>query len=436
MDDGPLPRHAPSRLAHSVRALKNRDFRIFLAGQFVSLAGTWMQTVAQSWLVYRLTGSSLLLGSAAFASQIPVLLFSPLGGLAADRLSRRKVVLATQVLSMLLAGALAWLTLSGKVRVAHIFALAACLGVVNAFDIPARQAFIVDMVGRKDLINAIALNSSMFNSARIIGPALAGLLVGAVGEGWCFFGNALSYTAVIAGLLLMTTREHVHHDGNATPLEGIKEGLRFIRDTTPVRALLMLLGLASFLGMPYAVLMPIFADRVLHAGPRGLGLLMASTGTGALLGALFLATRSDTKGLGKAVAAASGAFGLTLVLFSLSRSLWLSAAILVPTGFFMMLHMGATNTLIQSMTPDGLRGRVMAFYSMVFLGMAPLGSLLAGAAADSIGAPLTVALCGAACMLGAAAFASVLPGIRHEARRLILAQEATASLPPESGSPA
>ncbi|MFA6318009.1 MAG: MFS transporter [Elusimicrobiota bacterium] len=431
MADADAAPQGPSRVSRSLRAFKNRDFRLFLGGQLVSLAGTWMQTVAQSWLVYRLTGSSLLLGATAFCSQIPVMLLSPLGGFAADRFSRRKVVLVCQTASMLLAGLLAGLTLSDQVRIEHVFVLAACLGVVNAFDIPARQAFIVDMVGRKDLINAIALNSSMFNSARIIGPAVAGVLVTAVGEGWCFLGNSLSYLAVIGGLLVMTTREGRRRDTGATPLQNIKEGLAFVRDTKPVRSLLILLGLTSLLGMPYAVLMPIFADRVLGAGAHGLGLLMASSGTGALVGALFLAGRSDTQGLGKLIAGCSMLFGACLVLFSLSRTFWVSAILLVPAGFCMMIHMGATNTLIQSMTPDGLRGRVMAFYSMVFMGMAPFGSLIAGACADSLGAPVTVALCGTACVAAGSFFASALPGLRPEARRLILAQEA--ALPPESG---
>ncbi|MBI4678712.1 MAG: MFS transporter [Elusimicrobia bacterium] len=416
-----------ARIAHALRALKNRDFRLFLSGQMVSLAGTWMQTVAQAWLVYRLTGSSFLLGSVAFCGQLPILLFSPLGGIVADRFDRRRVVLVTQALSMLLAAVLAGLTLSGRVTVGHIFALAACLGAANAFDIPARQAFIVDMVGRKDLINAIALNSSMFNGARIIGPAAAGVLVGAVGEGWCFLANSASYLAVIAGLVMMRTAERSRPAGTASPLENVLEGFRFVRDTKPVRALLLLLGLTSLVGMPYAVLMPIFADRVLHGGARGLGLLMAASGAGALIGALALAVRENTQGMGKLIAAASAVFGACLVLFSLSRSLWLSAALLVPVGFCMMTHMACTNTLIQSMAPDGLRGRVMAFYSMVFMGMAPFGSLLAGATADSLGAPTTVALCGAACILAASGFASVLPSIRPEARRLILAAEMDAA---------
>jgi MFS family permease len=271
-----------SRWQVALRALRHRNFQLFFSGQLISLIGTWMQSVAQSWLVYRLTGSALLLGSVGFASQVPVFLFSPLGGIAADRINRRYIVITTQIAAMLLALILAALTLLGKVQVWHVFVLASLLGVVNAFDIPGRQSFLVEMVGRDDLMNAIALNSSMFNGARVIGPAIAGILVAKFGEGWCFFGNGVSYIAVIVGLLLMRVQAPVRA-AMASPLEHMMEGFRFVNETAPIRALLLLLGLVSLVGMPYVVLMPIFADQILHGGARGLGILMGATGVGALL---------------------------------------------------------------------------------------------------------------------------------------------------------
>jgi MFS family permease len=416
---------AESRLRSTVRALRHRNFRLFFLGQLISLIGTWMQTVALSWLVYRLTGSSALLGSVNFASQIPVFLLSPLGGVVADRYSRHRVVVATQTASMLLACALAGLTLFNVIKVWEIFVLSALLGVVNAFDIPARQAFIVEMTSREDLINAIALNSSAFNGARIIGPAVAGILVAAVGEGWCFFANAVSYIAVIAGLLMMRVAPFRSSHGETSALRHVIEGFGFVAHTGPIRALLLLVGLVSLAGMPFSVLMPIFADRILHAGAEGLGILMGISGAGALAGALILASRQTVRGLGRWVALSSGIFSALLIVFAYSRWFWLSAALLVPIGFFVMIQMGSTNTLIQSMTPDHLRGRVLAAYSMMLMGMAPIGALIAGVAAERFGAPATVAAGGVACGIGSAAFAWYLPRIRQEARELILAQSAT-----------
>jgi len=423
------PASGGSRVALAVRALRHRNFQLFFAGQLISLIGTWMQTVAQSWLVYRMTNSAFLLGAVGFASQIPVFIMAPVGGIVADRNNRQRVVISTQTASMMLAGILAVLTLSGRVHVWHIMVLAAGLGVVNAFDIPARQAFLIDMVGREDLMNAIALNSSMFNGARIIGPAVAGILVASIGEGWCFFANAVSYIAVIAGLLLM----RIEHPGKlatqGSPLENVLEGFAFARNTGPIRAILLLLGVVSFVGMPYTVLMPVFADQILHGGARGLGMLMGATGIGALLGAVSLAARVGIRGLGRLIAICAAGFGLSLALFSSSRIFWLSTLLLVPVGFFMMVQMASSNTLIQSMVPDRLRGRVMSVYSMMFMGMAPFGALSAGAVAHRLGAPWTVALGGIACVASAALFWMHLPAIRQEARELILAQEMSAGTP-------
>jgi MFS family permease len=413
-------------LPATLRALRYPHFQLFFAGQFVSLIGTWMQSVAQSWLVYRLTGSSVLLGAVAFSGQIPVFLCAPLGGIAADRFNRRHVVIATQAASMMLAAALAALTLSGTVKIWHIFVLSAMLGAVNSFDIPARQSLIADMVERADLINAIALNSSMFNASRVIGPAVAGILVASIGEGWCFFANAVSYVAVIAGLLIMKVPVRVRDMQTGSPLSGIAEGFGFVFANRPVHGLLILLGVVSITGMPYVVLMPIFADRILHGGAEALGWLMGATGVGAMCGALLLASRQTLRGLGSWVPASAFGFGTALLAFSFSRSFWLSTVILVPVGFSIMLEMGASNTLIQSMTPDRLRGRVMAVYSMMFMGMAPVGSLLAGAAADRFGAPATVAAAGMVCCAAAVVCRILLPQVRGPAWKLIGAQQAAA----------
>ncbi|MCJ7665083.1 MAG: MFS transporter [Desulfobacterales bacterium] len=419
------------RLSRTLRAFKHRNYRLFFGGQFISLTGTWMQSLAQAWLVYRLTGSAVLLGFVAFSGQIPVFLLASLGGVFADRHNRRRILVATQTASMLLAFVLAALTLANLVQVWHVFVLASLLGLVNAFDIPARQAFVVEMVGREDLVNAIALNSSMFNGTRIIGPAVAGILVASVGEGWCFFANAISYIAVIAGLLMMktTARERIPLPGST--LASIIEGFRYVGQTGPVRALLSLLGLISLLGMPFVVLMPIFADQILHAGASGLGLLMGASGVGALIGALSLAARSGARGLGRLVAFSAAGFGISLILFSFSRLFWLSACLLFPVGFFMIVQMASSNTLIQTLVPDNLRGRVMAVYSMMFMGMAPFGALLAGAIAHRLGAPITVALGGCVCIVGAAAFSSRLPTFRREARQMIIALQMTGGSPAE-----
>ena len=423
------PASRQSRLGLAVRALRHRNFQLFFAGQAISLIGTWMQTVAQSWLVYRMTGSALLLGTVGFASQIPVFIMAPIGGIVADRNNRRRVVIGTQIASMILAAILALLTLSGRIQVWQIMVLAAGLGVVNAFDIPARQAFLIDMVGRQDLLNAIALNSSMFNGARIIGPAVAGILVASIGEGWCFFANAVSYIAVIVGLLLMRIEHPANLANQGSPVENILEGFAFVRNTGPVRAILLLLGIVSFVGMPYAVLMPVFADKILHGGARGLGILMGATGVGALLGAASLAARVGVKWLGKLIAFSAGGFGFSLILFSSSRIFWLSTILLVPVGFAMMVQMASSNTLIQAMVPDKLRGRVMSVYSMMFMGMAPLGALSAGALAHRLGAPWTVATGGVVCIAAAIWFGRHMPSLRAQARDLVLAQGMTGGSP-------
>jgi MFS family permease len=419
------------RLPATLRALRYRNFQLFFGGQWISLIGTWMQNVAQAWLVYRLTGSSVLLGLVSFSSQVPVFLMAPVGGIVADRFPRRRVVIGTQTASMLLALILAALTLTGAVRIWHIFVLSALLGVVNAFDIPARQAFFVEMVGREDLINAIALNSSMFNASRVIGPAVAGILVASIGEGWCFFANGASYIAVISGLLMMTVEPRKPVKEPGSPLADVIEGFRFVIASAPIHHLMMLLGVVSVTGMPFAVLMPIFADQILHGGARGLGILMGASGVGALAGALLLASRETVSGLGRWVAISAGAFGVSLMMFAFSRSFWLSCALLLPVGFAMMVEMGSSNTLIQTMSPDHLRGRVMSVYSMMFMGMAPLGAVLSGVAAGRWGAPVTVAVGGIVCVAAAAIFGWRWPELRSEARRLIAAAQMAGGVPPQ-----
>jgi MFS family permease len=419
---------SPSRWAVTLRALRHRNFQLFFGGQVISLTGTWMQSVAQAWLVYSITKSSFLLGAVGFASQIPVFLLAPLGGAAADRVNRHRLIIATQTASMVLAGILAWLTLSHRVQVPHIFVLAALLGVVNAFDIPGRQSFLIDMVGKEDLMNAIALNSSVFNGARVVGPAVAGILVAKIGEGWCFALNAISYVAVIVGLMLMNVHCERRVSKNS-PLADIVEGFRWVNRVKVIRALLLLIGLVSLVGMPYTVLMPVFADQILHGGARGLGILMGATGVGALLGALTLASKTGVSGLGRWVAITCAGFGVSVILFSFSRYFWLSVILLLPAGFSMMLQMACSNTLIQTMVPDQLRGRVMALYSMMFMGMAPFGALLGGALAHRVGAPITIAIGGVVCISGAIWFGRQLPELRIEARRLIVAQGLAAGDP-------
>ncbi len=400
------------------RALRHRNFRLFASGQMISLVGTWMQTVAQSWLVYRLTGSAMQLGMVGFASQIPIFLVVPLGGLVADRLDRRSILFKTQTASMLLAGLLAALTLTEQIQVWHLYVLAILLGVANAFDIPTRQAFTVQMVGREDLPNAISLNSSMVNGARMVGPALAGVLVGWVGEGWCFLGNSLSYLAVLAGLAAMRLPpwRPTPQQGNAA--QNLREGFTFVLKCRPIRDLLGMLGLVSLMASPHVVLMPIFAEEILGGGAHALGLMLGMSGAGAVVGALILASRRALAGSSTWIAVSGATLGLGTIAFALSRSLELSCLLMLPIGFSMMTQMALSNTLVQAMVPDRLRGRVMAFHSMMFMGMAPLGALLSGALAPILGAPGTVVLGGVLLLAGAAVFTWRLPGFRVEARRV------------------
>lgn len=404
--------------AHSFRALRHRNFRLFLGGQIVSLAGTWMQQVALSWLVYRLTRSPLLLGLVGFAGQVPTLLLAPVAGAWADRGNRRRIVIATQALAMVQALLLAALVLHGTASVGHVMALSVFLGLVNGVDVPTRQAFLVEMVtGRDDLANAIALNSSVFNAARLVGPAVAGFMIALVGEGVVFLLNGLSYVAVIAALYAMRLGPRPRAVGPLEPLpRRLAEGFRYAFGFPPIRALLLLVAVVSLMGVPFSVLMPVFATEVLHGGPRTLGLLMAASGVGALTGALYLAGRATVRGLGQVILVCVVLFGISLLGFALSRRLWLSMAALLGAGLGLMVQMASSNTILQTIVDDDKRGRVMSFYSMAFMGMVPFGSLLAGLLASRIGAPATVASGGVACLLAAAFFALALPGLRAQVR--------------------
>ncbi|HEU4629173.1 MAG TPA: MFS transporter [Gemmatimonadaceae bacterium] len=394
------------------RALRHRNYRLFFGGQSVSLVGTWITRIATSWLVYRLTGSALLLGVVGFCGQIPSLLLTPVTGVLVDRWNRHRILVVTQCCSLLQSAALAVLTLTGVISVGHVLALQLLQGVINAFDTPARQAFVVQMVeDRADLPNAIALNSSMVNGSRIIGPSVGGVLIAAVGEGWCFALDALSYVAVLASLLAMRVPRTAVPRPATRLAEELRDGFRYVTGFVPVRTGLLLLALVSTMGMPYTVLMPVMATDVLHGGPHTLGFLMTASGLGALGGAFYLASRHTVVGLGRVMMLATLAFGAALIVFASSRALWLSLAVLPVVGGGLMIETASTNTILQTLVEERLRGRVMAFYVMAFLGTAPLGSLLAGILASRIGAPATIAAGGAVVMLGGLWFARRLPAL-------------------------
>jgi MFS family permease len=405
-------------VAFMLRALSHRNYRLFFSGQSVSLIGTWMTRIATSWLVYRLTGSALLLGVVGFAGQIPSFLLAPFAGVLVDRWNRHRLLVATQVLALLQSLALALLALTGIVQIWHVILLSIFQGLINAFDMPARQAFVVEMVERReDLANAIALNSSMVNAARLLGPSIGGVIIAAVGEGWCFMLDAISYLAVIASLLAMKiTPRMTKQIKEAKMLQQLREGWKYASGFAPIRKVLLLLALVSLVGMPYTVLMPVFANEILHGGPSTLGLLMAASGVGALAGAMLLAARKSVLGLGKFIPLTAGIFGAGLVAFSFSRSLWLSLLLMVVTGLGFMVQMAASNTVLQTIVEEDKRGRVMSFYTMAFMGTAPFGSLLAGSVADRIGAPFTLLFGGLGCIIGAVWFGTALPALRRDVR--------------------
>jgi MFS family permease len=407
---------APRRSAFSSmgRALKHRNYRLFFIGQGTSLVGTWITRVATSWMIYRLTGSALLLGLIGFAGQIPTFFLAPFAGVLVDRWNRHRVLLVTQVLAMLQSAGLAALAFSGTVTVGRVAALSVLQGLINAFDMPARQAMVSEMVeARADLANAIALNSTLVNLARLVGPSIAGVLLAAFGEGWCFALDALSYVAVIASLLAMRLKIRVVAPSTKHVLAELADGFRYVAGHKPIRSILLLLGLVSLTGVPYVVLMPIFAARVLGGGPHVLGILMGAAGLGAVVGALWLASRPSVLGLGRILVGFGAAFGVGLAGFSFSRWMWLSVPLLVVVGAGMMVQMAASNTLVQTLVDEDKRGRVMSFYAVAFFGMAPIGSLAAGWLGDRIGAPATVLAGGIATLVAVALFARALPELRQ-----------------------
>lgn len=398
------------------RALRHRNFRIFVSGQAVSLIGTWMQNLAQSWLVYRLTGSELLVGATGFFSHIPVLLLGPVAGVTADRHSRYRIVIATQITFLVQALALAWLTLTGRITVLHIFVLAATWGVVNAFDIPARQSLYIHMVGKEDLINAISLNSVIFNAARLAGPAVAGLLIGAFGEGTCFLVNAATFLAVIGSLFLLRL-PYTARARPDSPWAHVREGFRYAWHHRPVLALLAINSAMNITRAPAVALAPFFADAIFRRGSQGLGFLTGAAGLGAVIGTLGLARRTVAAGLPEIVFWSALSTGSCLVLFAWSPSFWVSLAIFAVIGFSQMRQNASANTLIQTLIPDEYRGRIMALFSMTVLGVLPLGHLAGGAIAERVGARWTVFLGGLCCLAAATAFRRALPSIRDSLAR-------------------
>ena len=403
--------------SHAWRALRHRNFRLFFGGQSISLIGTWMTRIATAWLVYRLTKSSLLLGTVSFAGQIPTFLLAPFAGVLVDRMDRRKVLIWTQVLAMVQSLALAALTLTKVINIHEVLALSVFQGVINAFDMPGRQAFMMVMVkDRGDLSNAIAINSSMVNLARLVGPSLAGLVIAATNEGWCFLIDGISYIAVILSLLMMQVPADAVKRAAASMLDQLKEGWTYVSNFAPIRTILLLFALISLMGMPFVVLMPVFAAQVLHGGAHTLGFLMGALGVGALISALSLVVRKSVRGLLKMIPVAATVFGIGLVGFGFSNLQWLSLLLMLVIGFGMMQGMTASNTIIQTLVPEDKRGRVMSYYTVAFVGMAPFGSLMAGGLAHAIGAPRTVMLSGIACIAGSLWFWSRLKFIRKDIR--------------------
>jgi MFS family permease len=404
-------------ISHAWRAMRHRNFRLFFGGQSISLIGTWMTRIATAWLVYTLTGSAWLLGIVGFAGQIPTFLLAPFAGVWVDRLNRRHVLVVTQSLAMVQSLALAVLTLTHRITIAEILVLSVFQGFINAFDMPGRQAFLVQMIeGREDLGNAIALNSSMVNMARLVGPSLAGLVIAGFGEGYCFLIDGISYIAVIISLLMMRLPQMTLNLVVVSMATQLKEGWAYVSTFAPVRTILLLFAIISLMGMPFTVLMPVFAAKVLHGGAHTLGFLMGALGAGALVGAISLAFRKSVLGLGRVIPISSAIFGAGLIAFGLSRIEWLSLALMAITGYGMMRQMAASNTIIQTVVPEDKRGRVMSYYTMAFVGMAPFGSLLAGGLAHVMSAPMALIVTGSFCIAGAAWFATQLPNIRLHIR--------------------
>jgi MFS family permease len=405
------------RLKIIFRSLKYRNYRLFFTGQGISLIGTWMQRIAMPWLVYHITGSALLLGVVGFAGQIPTFILSPVAGVLTDRWNRYHVLIVSQIVAMLQALVLTWLFYAGTIQVWHIILLSVVMGVFNAFDVPSRQSFVIDLVENKeDLGNAIALNSLMFNGARLLGPSLAGVILASTGEGICFLFNAISYLFVIASLLMMKVPVRVSVNKDSHLGKDLKEGFNYTFGSPPIKHILILLAIISLMTMPYSVLMPVFAKEILHGGSHTFGFLMGAAGFGALLGGFYLASKRTILILGRIIPAAAALAGAGLIAFSLSRLFIVSLIMMVFSGLGMMLHTASSNTVIQTITDDDKRGRVMSFYTMAIMGTAPFGSLMAGALAKLAGAPVTILAGGVVCIIGATIFWMKLPELKNIVR--------------------
>ena len=399
-------------LKSTFRSLKYRNYRLFFAGQSISLIGTWIQRIAMPWLVYDITKSVVLLGIVSFIGQIPTFIVSPFAGVLTDRWNRYRIMIITQILSMIQAAVLTWLVLTGTIEVWHIIVLSGILGCINAFDIPARQAFVVQMVDKKaDLANAIALNSSLVNGARLLGPSIAGILIATTGEGICFLLNTLSYIFVIASLAFMNVPTKINNTEHKPVLKAFRDGFVYTFGFIPIKYIILLLALISLTGIPYTVLMPVFVKEILHGGSHTFGFLIGASGFGALIGTLYLASRNSVNGLIKIIPLAAIAFGSGLVMFSLSRYFLLSFVLLTITGGGMMMQMASSNTMLQTIADDERRGRVMSFYTMAFMGTAPFGSLIAGYSAKIIGVPFTILIGGLSCIAGGLYFYFKVPYI-------------------------
>ena len=410
-----------SGLKNIFRSLQYRNYRLYFFGQSISLIGTWMQRIALPWLVYSITGSAFLLGVVGFVGQFPTFIVAPFAGVLIDRWNRYTILIITQILAMIQAFILAFLVLNRSIEVWQIILLSTFLGCINAFDMPARHSFVVDMVEkREDLGNAIALNSTMVNIARLLGPSIAGVLIALTGEGICFLINGISYIFVVIFLLMMVITPGKAKIQKTNVLQGLKEGFDYTFGFKPIRYIILLLALVSLMGMPYTVLMPVFAKNILHGGSHTFGFLMGATGVGALTGALYMASRRSVLGLVKLIALFAGVFGAGIFAFSLSHNFVISLVLLLFTGFGMMMQMTSSNTILQTIVDDDKRGRVMSFYTMAFMGTAPFGSLLAGSLASTIGAPATLMIGGATCIAGAIFFARQLPKIKKIIRPIYI----------------
>jgi MFS family permease len=407
----------PEKRGGIASVLKNRNLRLYFGGQLISMIGTWMQQMALSWLVYRLTNSAYMLGVIGFATMAPSILLTPIAGMVADRTNRHRLVIITQILAMIQAGLLAAITLGGHPQIWQLLALGTFMGIISAFDLPTRQTFLIDMLDDKEEMgNAIAMGSSIMTVTRLIGPAMAGVCIAAVGEGICFLANSVSYVPVIVALCFVKAHQRQMPPSTLSPFGQIKEGFVYAFGFRPLRALILMMALISLFAMPFTVLMPAFAKDVFHGNASTLGILTTASGIGSLFGAIFLASRKGVLGLGKWIGISCAIFGVGLIIFGLSHSIILSSVMLAVVGFGSMVQMAASNTLVQTIVEEDKRGRVMSIFMMAFMGLAPFGSMAAGALANVIGVGNTVTISGVVCIVIAVIFRMRLQVIREDVR--------------------